>query len=62
MFNVVTYSEAVKHYTLRMQMLMIASKDYSLGNVQLCRQKCFFFFFLSLEGFSMQQYSEQMHL
>lgn len=45
MFNVVTYSEAIKHYTLRMQMLMIASKDYSLGNVQLCRQKCFFFFF-----------------
>ena len=45
MFNVVTYSEAIKHYTLRMQMLMIASKDYSLGNVQLCRQKCVFFFF-----------------
>ena len=50
MFNVVTYSEAIKHYTLRMQMLMTASKDYSLGNVQHCRQKCFFFF-LSLEGF-----------
>ena len=43
MFNVVTYSEAIKHYTLRMQMLMTASKDYSLGNVQHCRQKCFFF-------------------
>lgn len=60
MFNVVTYSEAIKHYTLRMQMLMTASKDYSLGNVQHCRQK--WFFFLSLEGFSMQQYSEELHL
>ena len=46
MFNVVTYSEAIKHYTLRMQMLMTASKDYSLGNVQHCRQKCFFFPYL----------------
>ena len=60
MFNVVTYSEAIKHYTLRMQMLMTASKDYSLGNVQHCRQKCFFFSYL-WRDFSMQQYSEELH-
>lgn len=59
MFNVVTYSEAIKQYAWRIQMLMTASKDYSLGNVQYCRQE---YFSLSLKGFSMQQYSEEPHL
>lgn len=41
MFNVVTYSEAIKQYARRIQMLMTASKEYSLGNVQYCRQEYF---------------------
>lgn len=41
MFNV-TYSEAIKQYTLRMQMLMNASKEYSLGNVKYWIQEYFF--------------------
>lgn len=41
MFNVVTYSEAIKHDAPRMQMLMTASKEDSLGNAQYCRQKYF---------------------
>lgn len=42
MLNVVTHSETIKHYTLRMLLLMTASKEGSLENVQYYRQELFF--------------------